>query len=224
MVPRWVFALLLLLVGGTVLWLLWEPLATLLADPTLLQAWITELGPWGPLALIVLGVVQVLVAPLPGYPVILVSGVLYGGWWGAIYANLGILLAGFVAAGLARRFGRPLVTRFVPPAHLQRMERLLESDSLWLWFLLLLLPTGDLPYFVAGLSRIPLRRFMVALALARLPFTFVLTHAAAQATTVSREVALLFLLPLLLLGGLAYWQQSRIEQWVQRWIDQLPIN
>ncbi|MBA3532342.1 MAG: TVP38/TMEM64 family protein [Ardenticatenales bacterium] len=211
---RTFFPILLLLFLAGLLWLAWEPLALLLTDPAALQRWVAELGAWGPLALVLLGVVQVLVAPLPGYPIVFVSGFLFGGWWGAIYANLGILLAGMLAAWLARLFGRPLVARFVAQAHLSRVERLLESDSSWLWFLVLLLPTGDLPYFAAGLSRISMRNYFFALAAARLPFTFVLTHAAARATTVPREMALLFVGVLALLGGLAYWQQARIEGWV----------
>ncbi len=177
------------------------------------------MGIWGPLAIVVLGVVQVIAAPLPGYPIVFVSGALFGGWWGAIYANLGIMLAGMSAALLARTLGRPLVERFVEQAHLKRVERLLDSDSVWLWFFVLLLPTGDLPYFAAGLSRIKLRHFFVALVAARIPFTFVLTHAAARATTLPRGTLLLLLVPVALLGLLAYWQQERINRWVQRGLD-----
>ncbi len=215
--------LLALLAGGAILlWLLWEPLATLFADWETLRAWVAGLGPWGPVAIVALGVIQVLVAPLPGYPVVFVSGALFGGWWGAIYANLGILIAGMTAALLARTFGRPLAERFVERAELKRLERLLESDNPWLWFFVLLLPTGDLPYFAAGLSHVSMRNYFVALLAARIPFTFLLTHAAARATTLPRETLILLLIPLALLGALAYWQQDRIRAWIHHSLDRLP--
>ncbi len=199
----------------------WQPAKHLLGDLPRLQAWVAGLGAWGPVALIALGVVQVLVAPLPGYPIVFVSGVLFGGWWGALYANVGILLAGMLAAALSRAWGRPLVARFVEAAHMKRLEGLLASDSVWLWFLVLLLPTGDLPYFAAGLSRIPLSRFLVALAAARLPFTFVLTHAAARAVTLPAGWLLLLLVPIAALAALAYWQQARLQAAVQRLLARL---
>ena len=221
---RIILTLLLLLISLG-LWLIWEPMSNLLSDPSgaTLRTWVEELGAWGPVGLVLLGIVQTLVAPLPGYPIIFVSGVLYGGFWGAIYANLGIVLSGMIAAGLARIYGRPLVERFVEQAQLQPFERLLESRNPWLWFLILFLPTGDLPYFVAGLSRISMPNYFYALCAARLPFTFVLTYAAAETVTLPLQIILLLALPILLLVALAYWQQERIAMWIhhllERWLD-----
>lgn len=221
--PQKKLALLLvaLVAGGLLIVQLWPTLTTLLADGERLRAWVHQLGPWGPVALIALGVVQVLVAPLPGYPIVFVCGALYGGFWGAIYANIGIMLAGVSAMLLARSLGRPAVERLVERGGLARLEGLLASDSVWLWFIVLLLPTGDLPYFAAGLSRLRLRDFMIALAAARLPFTFVLTTAAAHALTLPRQALLLALVPLLLLGVLGYWQQEQISKWVHQKLEKL---
>jgi uncharacterized membrane protein YdjX (TVP38/TMEM64 family) len=179
------------------------------------------LGPWGPLAIIALGIIQVLVAPLPGYPLVIVAGVLFGGWWGAIYTNIGILLAGMSAALLARTLGRPLVERFVESRHMARVEQLLESDSPWLWFFVLLLPTGDLPYFAAGLSRIAMRDYFVALAAARLPLTFLITHAAARASTLPPELLPILVLIFALAGLLIYWQQERVSSLLHLTLDRL---
>ncbi|MGH2543149.1 MAG: hypothetical protein ACRDIB_10140, partial [Ardenticatenaceae bacterium] len=99
---RWIAIAIGLLVIAGLLWVGWEPLTQLMSSLPALRVWVEGLGPWGPAAIVALGVIQVLVAPLPGYPIVIVSGVLFGGWWGAIYANLGILLAGMIAAGLAR--------------------------------------------------------------------------------------------------------------------------
>ncbi|MGB0385386.1 MAG: TVP38/TMEM64 family protein [Ardenticatenaceae bacterium] len=217
---------LLLLLAGVGLWLVWEPLNELLSDPSgaTLRVWVEQLGVWGPIAVVLLNIVQVLVAPLPGYPVIFVSGILYGGFWGAIYANLGIVLSGMIAAGLARLYGRPLVARFVEQTHLQRLDKLLKNDNPWLWFVVLILPTGDLPYFAAGLSRISMRNYFLALCAARLPFTFVLTYAVAETVNLPPETFLLLALPVLLLAGLGYWQQERISEWIGRLLEHLPPN
>lgn len=206
------------------IWLIWEPMTKLLSDPSgqALQTWVEEMGIWGPLALIFLNIMQVLVAPLPGYPIIFVCGVLFGGFWGAIYANLGIVLSGLIAMMLARVYGRPLVARFVEETSLQRFERILESNSVWVWFLILFLPTGDLPYFVAGLSRISIRNYLIALCAARLPFTFVITYAAAEAVTLPTQTILWLSLVILLLVACAYWQQQRLAIWLDYLLERLP--
>ncbi len=211
-----------LLVGvGVLVWWLWTPLSALFGDLEALRAQIARFGVWGPFALIALSVVQVLVAPLPGYPIIFVSGLLYGTWWGAIYANLGLLLSGMVAVGLTRKFGRPLAERFVEAGRLQRLERLFSSNSIWLWFIILLVPTGDYPYFAAGLSQVSFRNFFIALCLARLPFTFVLTYAAESAVTLPPEITLTLTVVLAVLVVFGYWQQERITRWAERFLERL---
>jgi uncharacterized membrane protein YdjX (TVP38/TMEM64 family) len=211
----------LLLAGGVLIVLLWQPITALFSDLDALRAQIARLGAWGPVALIALSVVQVLVAPLPGYPIVFVAGLLYGTWWGAIYANIGLLLSGMLAMGLTRRFGRPVAERFVESGRLKRLERLFSSNSIWLWFIILLVPTGDYPYFAAGLSRVSFRNFFIALCLARLPFTFVLTNAAERATELPQETTLLLAGILIVIVGLAYWQQERISAWVEKWLERL---
>ena len=206
----------LLLVALLALWLLWEPLSQIFSAPEALQAWVASHGALGPAMVVLLGVLQVWVAPLPGYPVVFVSGILFGWFWGAIWANLGIMAAGISTALLARRIGRPLVDRFVNEAHLQRLEPLLANRSGWFWFWLLFLPTGDLPYFAAGLSQVRLRDFALALAAARLPFTFVLTWAAQHALEIPRQQLFLLALPL----AFAIILLIRFRDPLQRWTEQ----
>ena len=90
--------------------LLWGPdLYRLLADRQVVQAWVAGFGPWGPLASILLNIVQVLLAPVPGQTVGLVNGYLYGVGLGTLYSLIGVQLGSALAMGLARTFGRPLV-------------------------------------------------------------------------------------------------------------------
>jgi uncharacterized membrane protein YdjX (TVP38/TMEM64 family) len=199
----------------------WNPIVGLFSDLSVLRERIAALGFWGPVALIGFSVVQVLAAPLPGYPLVIVSGILYGTWWGAIYANIGMLLAGTLAMGLTRRFGRPIAERFVERSHLQRLEHLLSGNNLWIWFVIMLLPTGDYPYFVAGLSQLTFRNFFIAMFLGRVPFTFVVTNAAERSAELPSEAILGVSIAMSAVGVVAYWQQARISRWfaavLERW-------
>lgn len=59
-----------------------------------------------------------------------------------------------LAMGLARTFGRPVVERFVGIERLEHWENATYSTSTFVWFILLAAPTGDLPYFLAGLAHV----------------------------------------------------------------------
>lgn len=153
-------------------WTAWPALATLLRDERALQAFVLRLGWWGPPALIVLSVIQIILAPVPGYAVYVAGGFLYGALWGGLFGALGVLLGGGLAMVLARCFGRPLVIRMVGARTLARWETVVRSDSLLLWGLLLLSPIGDSPFYLAGLSRVRLGHTLLLACAIRAPQAF----------------------------------------------------
>jgi uncharacterized membrane protein YdjX (TVP38/TMEM64 family) len=148
-------------------------------DKQQLEALVDGLGPAGPVVLVAFNALQIVVAPVPGYVIQIVSGYLYGPLWGGIWGSLGLLAGSMLAMWLARAFGRPLAERLVGKSRLDRWETVTHSNSLVIWFILILSPTGDLPYFLAGLSRVRFSTiFLLTLAI-RVPTTFVVASAGA---------------------------------------------
>lgn len=167
------FALALLLAWAGLRW--GDGLWRLLTDEPALEAAIERAGVWGPLALVALGAVQVVVAPIPGYAVGLAAGYLYGPALGGLYATVGMLLGGMAAMWLGRTLGRPAVQWMIGAQKLARWESVTHSSSPLVWFFLLLGPVGDTPFWIAGLSAV---RYLVILLLAlfiRGPFVFLST-------------------------------------------------
>ncbi len=164
-----------LLVGGIALiaWRYWREIQTLWTDVALAREWLRSLGPWGAAMFVLVNALQVVVAPLPGYATYLAAGYVFGVWWGGLYATLGMALGGGLAAALARFWGRPLVVRLIGEAALRRGEHLIRADSLWVWFLAFLGPTGDAPFHLAGLSSLPLWQVVGLAVLVRTPGVFV---------------------------------------------------
>lgn len=171
--------------GGLSLWRWGPDLWRVLQDEQALEAWIVWLGWFGPAALIAINAIQIVVAPIPGYVMQIAAGFLYGPWWGGLYSNLGLLIGSGLAFWLARRFGRPLAARFVGADRLDRWERVTHSTSTLVWFILLLGPTGDLPYFLAGLARVSYIKILAITLLVRVPSTFVAAAAGAGAVTLN---------------------------------------
>lgn len=187
----------------------------ILQDEQMLEATIAQLGWLGPAALILFNAVQIIVAPVPGYVVQVASGYLFGPVWGGVWASFGLMLGAMVAMWLARTFGRPLAERLVGGARLDKWEKTTHSNSVLIWFVLILSPTGDLPYFLAGLSSTRfLTIFLLVLAI-RVPTTFVVAAAGAGVMLLDwRQLAIIA-------TGLAMFMFAflRYQEPVVRWID-----
>lgn len=208
-----------------------EPLMTQLKnlwqqinDQQQLQAFVDHLGWWGPLALILLNALQIIVAPIPGYIIQAAAGFLYGPLWGGLWAALGLFLGAMSAMKLARVYGRPLVQRLVGANRLTKWEQVTHSDSPLLWCVLLLGPTGDLPYHLAGLSRVSFGLIAGITFCIRMPSVFVAAAVGAGAVTLSwwQFSLLVVILAALIVVFLRYqhpltaWFEQQVQKYLHR--------
>lgn len=190
------------------------------SDRARVQAWLVELGPFGPLAFILMNAAQVVFAPIPGYVVQGVAGYLFGAWWGSIFGIIGMLLGGWLAMMLARFYGRPLVQRVVGVERLLRWEGVIHSDSIWPWFLLLLGPVGDVPYFLAGLTRVAAWKILLIAFILRSPSVMVAAAVGAGLITVSLPTLVALGVAFVILAVLVH----RYRGTLQRWLDAAIIR
>jgi len=218
-------------------WLLWQnqPLMMQLQDlwgrindQQQLQAFVDHLGWWGPLALILLNALQIIVAPVPGYIIQAAAGFLYGPLWGGIWAALGLFLGAMSAMKLARLYGRPLVQRLVGANRLTKWEQVTHSDSPLLWCVLLFVPTGDLAFHLAGLSRVSFGVIAMITFCIRMPSVFVAAAVGAGAVTLSwwQFTILVVALAALIVVFLRYQQPltAWFEQGVQRHLYRTKVR
>lgn len=158
--------------------LLWgEPLWAIFRDRSSMEALVQGWGAWGPLAIILLQVLQTLLAPVPGQVIGFVSGYLYGIWLGTLYCIAGTLLGTYLTLILVRRYGRPMVLRLASPETVARLDEWLgqhtrsSSRGELLLFLIYLFPftPSDVANLVAGLTTLPIGRIMLLAAVGRSP-------------------------------------------------------
>ena len=157
-----------LLLSGSALvvllmWWLSEPLGVMLARIGSLRAWILTFGAMAPLVYIGVFSLQILIAPLPGQFLGVMGGYLFGVLLGSVYSITGLMMGASLAIWLGRRFGRPLLERFVAPAQLLLWEKKMRARSGFTWWLLFLFPMPDVIFYAAGLSSTPLRTLLIAL-------------------------------------------------------------
>ena len=171
---RWT-ALILLGGAAAVLTVLGCQLALNLQEPQFrsqFQQLIADLHIWGVLAMLLLQVLQVVLAFIPGEPVEVLAGVLYGTFGGFLLCQAGVLIGQFLVFSMVRRYGSPVVELFFDRKSIRRFDFLHNARKLeTITFLLFFIPgtPKDILTYVAGLTPIPLKRFLLISVVARIP-------------------------------------------------------
>ncbi|MFO7638890.1 MAG: VTT domain-containing protein [bacterium] len=205
-------AITLLLLYGRQLWHLFR-------RPAELRALVAGWGAWAPLGIIGFQVLQILLAPLPGHPLSFAVGYAYGFWPGIAWLMVGIMLGATINFLLARILGRRLLRFFVSADRLAQLDRMVIRRGAFYVFLLILIPNpvGDLAYYIAGLTALPLPLFLTVVFLARLP-TSLLECGLGSGATRFGWLEWLLLGAAALVAVLLYLRfRRRVTQLLERW-------
>jgi uncharacterized membrane protein YdjX (TVP38/TMEM64 family) len=149
----------------------------LMMDGDALQAWVVQLGLWGPLAIVALMILAVVWSPIPSAPVALAAGAAYGHTWGALYVLLGAELGALIAFALARWLGQDVIKRWFGK-RLSPGWTGSQNILMLLVFITRLLPfvSFDIMSYAAGLTALTGWRFAVATLAGIVPASFLLAH------------------------------------------------
>ena len=137
-----------------------------------LCARVERFGIWAPLVFTALMALQIVIAIIPGGPLELVGGMLFGSALGLVCTVTGALVGSFAVYWLVKLFGRPLVEIMVPEDKLDRLHALLDEDKLELWVFILFLIPGipkDLLTYLVPLTTIRGKQFLLLSNLGRFP-------------------------------------------------------
>jgi len=146
-----------------------------LTDTQALREFIRGYGLLAPVVLVVLQVVQVVVAPIPGQVLAVVAGYLFGVWWGTLYNMIGITIGSTIAFWISRRYGRAYVENIVQEEALARFDAVSDDYGPPALFFLFVVPglPDDVICFAGGLTDIPLWQLVVLAVIGRAPAFFI---------------------------------------------------
>lgn len=168
----------LVLLGAAVVWAAFAIAPHLSREK--IEAWVRDAGVWGPLLLLGIQAGQILAAPVPGVLVPVLAGIMYGPLLGPAITVVGTVI-GSVAAYWIGRSGRPLAERLVGTAPLEKARNLIRGRRWLALVTLFILPfsPADALCFVAGIVAMDWKRFLLAVALGRVPKDAAVAAAAA---------------------------------------------
>lgn len=174
------------------------------------RSWVEAQGPLAPLAMGALVLAQIVVAVLPGEPVELAAGYLFGFWEGTAICLAGSLVGTLVITALVRVLGMRIVHLFFSEEQLRSVSWLQDSRRFELVMLVVFLIPGtpkDVLTYAAVLTTCPWWRVTAIATVGRIPSIVTSTLAAGFASEgnwVAAGVSLAAAAVLALIGGVAF--------------------
>lgn len=148
-----------------------RPLLQFLSEPERFRAWIGERGVWGVAAFMLLNMLQVFVAVIPGGPFSMAAGYAFGPLWGTLICLAATTAASTLVLLIVRRWGGAAV-RFLSgkdPEELALFQKMERAE--WVFLLVFLIPGSpkDVLSYAAGLMKLPLPSWIVINLIGRIP-------------------------------------------------------
>jgi uncharacterized membrane protein YdjX (TVP38/TMEM64 family) len=183
-------------------------------DQEQLQLTLEKMGIFAPIIYIILYTIGTLLI-LPSTPLNLTGGAIFGLWMGTVWTSIAAVIAAVIAFLFARNFGKELVTQKFA-GKWEAINSEINQGGLFYMFAIRLLPI--IPYglvnFVAGLTSIKFRDYLLGTALGTVPgvFPFVmLGNSGVKAIKTGDIIPIILSLMLIgiLVGGSNFYRRSR---------------
>lgn len=208
----------LVLVG----YLIWDvvaqgPLTRLLSNRDELVKVMNGFGIWAPFIYINLQILQTVVAPIPGQIVGGVGGFLFG-HWGILWTTIGSFIGFWLVFCIARKFGRPLVEKIFKKSAVDKFDFIINAKGASLIiFAIFLLPgfPDDLVCYIAGLTKLSMKKLMMISILGRFP-TIVLTNYIGMGISGNLGLVVALSLVAVVVIGLVTWKREVIMKFIKR--------
>jgi uncharacterized membrane protein YdjX (TVP38/TMEM64 family) len=190
----------------------------LFTDREWINSVLKSAGAWAPILFIVIQSLQVMFAPIPGEATGFLGGYLFGVPLGFLYSTIGLTLGSLGAFLVARWLEEHVVARWIPKEVMEKYDFLMERQGALISFILFLLPGFPKDYlcFVLGLSRMPIKLFLLIVFVGRIPGTLLLTLQGAKVYQGDyRSTGIILALCLVLVVVLGYYREA-VYRWIRR--------
>lgn len=141
---------------------------------------IQSLGAWGPVVLLLIQIIQIIVAIIPGEPIEILAGVMYGTWGGLALCLTGVLIATVIIYFTVRKLGRNAVNKMIKKEESAKYAFLFsEKNIVYLIFLLFFIPgvPKDVLVYLCPFTKIKPLQFFLISTFARIPSVITSTWA-----------------------------------------------
>ncbi len=138
----------------------------MLSDRDAFLEYVRSFGILAPLVIILSIILEVVIAPIPGFIPITVAGFIFGPIEGSAYAYIGNVAGSVLAFFISRKFGKYLVAKLVGEKRISKYENMINRNKYFMFamYFFPLFPV-DILSFAFGLSSIKTREFVLLVAI-----------------------------------------------------------
>ena len=179
---------------------------------------IDDMGLKGVLLVIGLQILQILVAVIPGQPMEIVSGMLYGTIGGVVVCLIGILFGTAIVFYLVRKLGTDFMQMFFSPEKINEIKnsKVFKNKAkfefiMFVIFIIPLIPK-DIFIYLGGISPVRPKRFLAIATLARIPGIFLTVYMGNKLSNGSYEAVIILIAIILIIASIGYFIYSRLQK------------
>ena len=182
---------------------------------------IANMGLNGVIITLGLQVLQIIVAIIPGQPMEVIAGMLYGTWGGMLLCLVGILIGSTIVFYLTRKIGMNFIQIFFDKEQINKIKRkkIFKNTKklelfMFIMFVIPLVPK-DIFIYLAGISPISPKKFMLITTVARIPGLFITVFAGNNLSEGNFIIAAVLVIVFLILGIVGYVISDKAEKMIE---------
>lgn len=183
---------------------------------------VDSMGIMGVIFVLALQVLQIIVAVIPGQPMEIVSGMLYGTWGGMLLCLVGIFIGTTLVFYIVRKVGISFIQLFFSPEKIDEMRnsKVFKNSAkfellLFIIFVIPLIPK-DIFIYLGGISPVRPKRFLAIATFARIPGLFVTVFAGNSLSEGSFTTVVILVAAFLIAGAIGYFVSSRAQEKLEK--------
>ncbi|WP_022750587.1 TVP38/TMEM64 family protein [Lachnobacterium bovis] len=186
-------------------WFIIKPMFELASTPTAFRKYIYKQGPIGTILFIIVLILQVIAAIIPGGPFEIAAGYTYGPLKGALICNIGMTIGSIIAFCAVKRFGKKIIHLFFSSEKIDKLNNYMEKHKeqiTKIFFTIFLIPGSpkDLLSYCAGSTNITLIKWSVLCFICRTPAILLSTFSGSSLYKKNYEQFILLIIIMALLS------------------------
>lgn len=188
------------------------------SDREKIKNFITSFGAGAPVVFIIIQILQVLFAPVPGEASGFIGGFLFGTFKGFLFSCIGLTVGSCINFFIGRFLGERYIRKIIPSDYLSRFDAFVKSKGAAVIFILFIFPGFPKDYLCLflGLSTLSFKVFFIIVTIGRMPGTFLLSLQGSYLFEQNYVIFALIICLCILLSIAAYRYKESLYKWLER--------
>lgn len=179
---------------------------------------VNAMGFKGVIFVLLLQILQIVVAVIPGQPMEIVSGMLYGPIGGIIVCLVGIFIGTAIVFYLVRKLGTDFMQLFFSPEKIDSIKnsKIFKNSAKFEFIMLIIFVIPMMPkdifIYLGGISPVRPKRFLAIATFARIPGLFLTVYMGNRISNGNFSMVVILIAIILIIAAIGYFIYSRTEQ------------